>query len=156
MLIEEVKKQIIEGMKAKDELKVSTLKMLSSALHNAEIDKRGELTHEEEVKIVQSEAKKRKDAIEALKQAQGKQTTSDPESLKLKLEKEEAELVMLSAYLPTQLTSLDIAKFVDEAITQTGAKGISDMGQVMGAVMKELSGKADGQEVSRIVKEKLS
>ena len=67
MILDTVNKQIAEAMKAKDEIRLSTLKLLLSALHNAKIDKRGDLTEEEELEIVRREAKKRKDAVEAYK-----------------------------------------------------------------------------------------
>lgn len=146
MITDNIKKQIIEAMKAKDEIRLSTLKLLSSALHNAEIDKRGDLTEEEELEVVRREAKKRKDAIEAYEKAGATE----------RAEREKEELVILQKYLPQELSDEEIGKIVDEAISATGAENIKDMGKVIGFVMGKAKGKADGKKVSELVRLKLS
>ncbi|MGB6838962.1 MAG: GatB/YqeY domain-containing protein [Microgenomates group bacterium] len=146
MITDNIKKQIIEAMKAKDEIRLSTLKLLSSALHNAEIDKRGDLTEEEELEVVRREAKKRKDAIEAYEKAGATE----------RAEREKKELVILQKYLPQELSDEEIEKIVDEAISATGAENIKDMGKVIGFVMGKAKGKADGKKVSELVRLKLS
>jgi hypothetical protein len=145
MIADIVKKQIIEAMKAKDRVKLSTLKMLSSALHNAEIDKRGDLTKEEELVIVRREAKKRKDAIEAYQKA-------DRVDL---AEKEKEELKILQEFLPKELTDEELGKLVDDSIKEVDAKSMADMGKVMGKVMAKVAGRADGKRVSDMVRKKL-
>jgi uncharacterized protein YqeY len=146
MIKDSIKKQIIEAMKAKDEIKLSTLKLLSSALHNAEIDKQRDLTEDEEIEVVKREAKKRKDAIEAYEKA----------SADDRAEKEKKELAILQEYLPEEMSDSDLEKIVDEVISETKASTMQDMGKVIGAVMGKVKGQADGKKVSEMVRSKLS
>lgn len=146
MITDSIKKQIIETMKAKEEIKLSTLKLLSSALHNAEIEKQKDLTEEEELEIVRREAKKRKDAIEAYEKA-GANDRAD---------KEKKELEILQEYLPKEMDDADLEKIVDDAISATKASEMKDMGKVIGFVMGKVKGKADGKRVSEMVRSKLS
>lgn len=146
MIVDTINQKIQDAMKKGDELRATTLRLLSSELHNAKIDKRGDLTEEEELSIVQKEAKKRKDAIEAYEKAGAEE----------KAKREEEELSVLEEFLPEQLSDEELDKIVDEAIEATGAKGMSDMSNVIGDVMGKVKGKADGKRVSEIVKSKLS
>lgn len=146
MIRDTINKEIQESMKAHDEIRLSTLKMLSSALNYEFIAKQHELTSDEEIVVVQREAKKRKDAIEAYEKANALD----------RAEKEKKELEILTEYLPKQLTGEELEKIVDGVITETGASGISDMGRVIGGVMGKVKGAADGKAVSEIVKSKLS
>jgi len=145
MILDTINKQIVEAMKAKDEIRLSTLKLLLSALHNAKIDKRGDLTKEEELEIVRREAKKRKDAIEAYK----KVGATD------RAEKEEKELTILQEFLPKELPDEEVSKLVDEAITTTSASSMQDMGKVIGVVMAKAKGRADGKKVAEMARKKL-
>lgn len=155
MISESVKKGIIEAMKAKDEVRLSTLKLLSSELHNALIAKQRDLTEEEELEIVRREAKKRKDAVEALRQAQGKLTSGQINiNERIKIEKKELEI--LQEFLPEELAEEELLKIVEGVITDTGAKSLSDMGRVIGLVMTKTKGRAEGRKVSELVKSKLS
>jgi len=140
-----INKQIVEAMKAKDEIRLSTLKLLSSALHNAKIDKRGDLTKEEELTVVRREAKKRKDAIEAYKKVGADK----------RAEREEKELLVLQEFLPEEFSDEEILKLVDEAVVATGASGSQDMGKVMGRVMAKAKGRVDGERVAEMVRRKL-
>lgn len=147
MLVDNIKKQILEAMKAKDAIRLSTLKMLSAALTNAEIDKkREELTAEEELKVVQAEAKKRKDAIELYNKGGAED----------KAKKEQEELEILQEYLPKELSDEELDVIVGDSIKQSGAKTIADLGKVMGIVMGRVQGRADGGRVSTLVRQKLS
>ena len=146
MITDTIKKQIIDAMKSKDELRVSTLKLLSSALHNEVIKKQADLTNEEEIEIVRKEAKKRKDAIEIYEQAGAKD----------RADKEKKELEILREFLPADLSEEILARMVDEAIKETGASSVADIGKVIGAVMKKAEGQADGKTVSELVKRKFS
>jgi uncharacterized protein YqeY len=146
MISDNIKKQIKEAMKAKDVVRLSTLKMLSAALTNAEIEKKREkLTKEEEIKVVQSEAKKRKDAIELYV----KGAAVD------KAEKEKKELEVLQEFLPKQMSDDELTKIVDKAIKEMNAQSTADLGKVMGAVMGKTKGIADGKRVSEMVRERL-
>ena len=125
---------------AKD--KVSTLRMLSAALKNKQIDKRRPLTEEEVVETVRSLIKQRKDSIEQFGKG-GRQDLVD---------KETAEVMVLEVYLPQQLSREEVARMVRDAITRTGAQGAKDMGKVMKELISQVGGRADGKLVSELVK----
>lgn len=147
MISDTIRDQITKAMKDRDEVRVSTLKLLSAALTNAEIDKKREkLTEEEELDIVRYEAKKRKDAIEAYEKARYKE--------KVKREKEELEI--LQDYLPKELSDEKLEIIVTDSIEQSSAETMQDFGKVMGLAMGKTKGRADGNRVSAIVKKKLS
>lgn len=147
MIKNTLQKRINEAMKAKDDVKVMTLRMLSAAITNAEIEKnREDLTEEEEMAVVKREAKKRKDAIEAYGKAGALE----------RAKKEEKELAILSEFLPEEMSDQDLKKIVEETVDEMNASSMADMGKVMGVVMKKIKGEADGNRVSALVKEKLS
>lgn len=131
-------------MKAHDDVRVSTLKLLSTEIHNYQIDHK-EMTEDEELSVVKKEAKKRKDAIEAYIKA-GLQDRAD---------KEASELKILQEFLPEALTDQELQQFVDEAMAETGATDIKQMGMVISKVMEKSKGNADGARVAQIVKQKL-
>jgi len=132
-------------MKARDEVKVSTLRFLISAIHNAKIDKGQDLTDEDIVGVIQKQIKQRKESIEGFEQG-GRADL---------VEKEKKELAILQEYLPEQLTDAEIKYLVEKTIKETSASTPSDMGKVMGKLSQELKGKADMSEVSSIVRQKL-
>lgn len=146
MIADNIQKLITDAMKARNEIELSTYRMLSSALNYEKIAKQHELSEEEELGVVRSEAKKRKDAIEAYEKAG--QTD--------RAEKEKKELSYLEAFLPAQMSDSDLEKLVDEAIATSGANSVSDMGRVIGMVMAKAKGLADGSRVSGMVKARLS
>lgn len=145
-MLKDLDSQIKTAMKAKDALRVSTFRMLKSALHNAKIEKGADLTEQEEVKIAKKEAKKRKDSIEAYKKA-GREELA---------QKEQKELEILQEFLPKQMSAEEMEKVIVDAIDQTGAEGPRDMGKVIAYVMKNVGDKVDGSTVSKITKAKLS
>jgi len=134
-------------MFAKDELKTSTLRLLLSSLKNFEIEKglNYEATDDDVLTIVSREIKKRKEAIDSYKSANRQDAA----------EKEEKELKILEEYQPEQMGEEEVRKLVEEAVSQTNASTMQDMGKVMGVLMPKVKGKADGSLVSRIVKERL-
>lgn len=146
MIADSITKQIGQAMKAHDEIRLSTLRLLSSALNYEFIAKQHELNEEEELTDVKHEAKKRKDAIEAYEKA-GAQDRAD---------KEKQELKILEEFLPAQMSDEELGEIVAEAVTQTGAKTPADIGKVMGVAMKKVAGRADGGRVSALVKAKLT
>lgn len=134
------------ALKDKDQLAVSTLRMLKSALHNKEIEKKGEqLTPQEVVKVVSKQIKQREESI-----AQFKQGGRDELA-----EKESKEMELLKRYLPQQLSEKEVSQAVAKIIQQLGAKDRSELGKVMKAAMSELGGTADGKLVSSIVSAQL-
>jgi uncharacterized protein YqeY len=137
---------IVTAMKAKDQTRLTALRMLKTALTNKGIEKGRALESAEELQVVSMLVKQRKDAIEQFTKG-GRQDLAD---------KEQAEIVVLNGYLPAAASDDDIAAAVTAAITETGASSAKEMGRVMKAVMATLSGKTvDGKKVSEAVKAKL-
>ncbi len=146
-ILEQLDIDFNQALKKRDELVVLTLRQLKSALVNAEIaKKRQKLTDEEIIKVLKSEVKKRREAIELYRKG-GRNDLAD---------KEEKEIEIVSKYLPAELGAEEVRKKVKEVIAQVGAGGPTDFGKVMGMVMKEFKGQADGTLVNQIVKEELT
>jgi len=147
-LKEKLVADMTQAMKDKNANKLSTLRMAKAALMNEE-NKRGAgttLTDDEVTKVLQSLVKQRKDSIAQYESA-GRAELA---------EKEQAELTVLEEYLPQAASAEEIASAVDEAISETGASSMKDMGTVMKATLTRLAGKnADGKLVSETVKAKL-
>ena len=134
------------AMKAKDAGRVSTLRMVKSTLMNRQIEKGGELTDEEITKAMQSLVKQRKDSIDQYKSA-GRDELA---------EKEASEITVIEEYLPQAASAEEIEQAVSQAIAETGAFSMKEMGAVMKAALAKLQGKtADGKLVSETVKAKL-
>lgn len=144
-----ITQQIAEALKAKDEIRLSTYRLLSSALNYEFIAKQHKLSEEEELVVVKHEAKKRKDAIEAYEKVQDRVQVQD------RIEKEKKELAILQEFLPPEMSDEELNQLVSESINQLGAKNIADMGKVIGVVMAKTNGQADGGRVAEIVKSKL-
>ncbi|MCH8957439.1 GatB/YqeY domain-containing protein [candidate division KSB1 bacterium] len=134
------------AMKAKEKIKVETIRMVRAQLKDFQIAKGDELTEEDEISVLINAAKKRKEALELYEK-------SDRQDL---IEQEKQELEIISAYLPAQLSKEEVEKVVLKVIEEVGASSPQDLGKVMGATMKDLKGKADGKMVQEIVREKLS
>ena len=134
------------AMKAKDKDKVGTIRMLTAAIKQVEVDERRELADADVLSIVSKMIKQRKDAAEQFQQAD-RQDLAD---------KELAEIEILKQYLPAQLSTEEINAVVKQVIADTGASGMQDMGRVMGAVKAKVAGQADMGEVSQIVKANLT
>ena len=145
-----LKEQITEDMKAamraKDSERLGTIRLLTAAMKQKEVDERVELDDAMVVGIVDKLIKQRKDSIEAFVKA-------DRHDL---ADKEKAELAVLQVYLPARLSADEIAAEVKAIVTELGATGPSDMGKVMGAVKSRLAGKADMALVSAAVKASLT
>lgn len=143
MLFETLQKDLITAMKARDQETVATVRFLLAAIKKFEIDaypptSDKKLTEEDVVKILQKQVKTHKESIEAFKKGGRNDLVS----------KEEKELAILEKYLPAQMTDAEITQIVEKVKQQ----GVSNFGQAMGAVMKEVAGRADGGRVSGIVK----
>jgi len=142
-LKEKLKADLVVAMKAKDAERVSTIRLLTSAIKNKEIDSRKELDDEGVLAVLSTAVKQRRDSIEQFEKA-GRTDLSD---------KEKAELEIIQAYMPQELGRDEIAAFVKEAVSETGASGAKDMGKVMKALMPKVKGRADGKLVNELVKE---
>lgn len=140
----DIEARFIEAMKAKDADKVSTYRMLRSALKNAEIDAQTkELTDDQVLEVVGREAKKLKDARADFEKAGRSDLVA----------KTDAELAILAGFLPAQLSEDDVRKAVADKAAALGLSGEASYGRLMGEVMKDLKGKADGGTVGKAVKE---
>lgn len=160
MITKVINKQIAQAMKVKDEVRLSTLRLLSSALHNAKIDKRGELTEEEELVVVKKEAKRRIDAIDAYEKVLRQASTKGGQAgltkkIEGRIKTEKKELAILKEYLPEEMEESELVNLVNQAIKETGAKEMKDIGKVIGMVMQKAGGRADGGRVAAMVKSKL-
>jgi uncharacterized protein len=146
-ILEQVQQDMTAAMKARETATLSTLRMLKAALMEAKTKKAKDaaLTRDEEIEVLQRYAKKRRETIEELKKI-GRTDL---------VESEEREIVVTQRYLPQMLSDDEVRAAVLEAVTRTGAAGPKDMGKVMGAVMAQLKGRAEGGTVSRLVKETL-
>ena len=137
-----------EAMKSKNQMALTALRAIKSAilLHKTQKSSVGELSHEDELKILQKLVKQRKDSAD-IYNGQGRNDLADPEL-------KEAELIQ--QFLPKALSEDEVKEVIKSIIDETGAEGMKDMGKVMGMSTKKLMGKADGKMISTIVKEFLS
>ncbi len=133
------------AMKARKAQRLSAIRLLLAAIKQREVDERKDLSDAEVASVIEKMIKQRRDSI-AQFQAAGRKDLVDNETF---------ELNLLLGYLPKQLTEAEIAEEVAAAIAQTGAKGVPDMGKVMGVLKGKLSGRADMSRVSALVKTKL-
>ena len=145
-LQQKVMEQMKTAMKAKDTVALESLRAIKSALLLAQTSGEGDLSEEDEVKLVQKLVKQRKDSA-AIFTEQGRTDLAEPEL---------AQVKEIEQFLPEQLTEEEIEKVVIQTIDATGASGMKDMGKVMGLVSKELAGQADGKTISSIVKRRLA
>jgi len=134
------------AMKAKETQRLSAVRLLLAAVKQREVDERKELSDAEIVSVIEKMIKQRRDSISQFQAANRRDL----------VEGETFELNLLSGYLPKQLTDAEIAEEVSAAIAQTGAKGVPDMGKVMGVLKGKLAGRADLGKVSALVKAKLA
>jgi hypothetical protein len=146
-LKERIISDMTAAMKSRDAARTSTLRMVKAAVMNREIEKGGELTDEEMRGALQSLVKQRRDSVEQYEKG-GRPELAD---------KERAEIEVIEAYLPQAASSEEIEEAVNQAISETGATSIRDMGKVMKAAQARLAERsADGRVVSEIVKAKLN
>lgn len=134
-------------MRSKDSLRLSVLRMMKAAVKNKEIDKMKTLDEGEVLAVLNTLVKQRKDSVEQFRKG-GREELA---------QKEEAEIKIIEEYLPAAASEEDIRRAIEEAVQETGAASIKDMGKVMKAARERLAGKSvDGGRVSQLVKEKLS
>ena len=161
MIKDKIKEDLKKAMQEKDALKLSVLRMVSSYVFNREkdnraklnkageeeskLDEKSKLTEEEVLEVISSEVKKRKDSIDQYEKG-GRSDLA---------ENEKKELEILMNYMPEQMSEDEIRKIVKEKIEGLGISGPQETGKLMGAVMPQFKGKADGNAVSKIVQEEL-
>ena len=141
-LVEEMK----HAMKSNDKLRLSTIRMIRSAVKNKEIEQRSQLTDESMTKVIQGLVKKGEESVEQFR-AGGRMDL---------VEKEEKEIEILKSFLPEPISREEILKAIDQSIEETQASSLKDLGKVMKSVIPKLGGKADGKLINQLVKERLS
>jgi uncharacterized protein len=146
-LQERIQSDIADAMRSKDALRLSVLRMMKSAVKNKEVEKMKSLDEAEVISVFNSLVKQRKDSIEQFRKG-GREELA---------QKEESEIQIIQGYLPASANDEDIRRAIEDAVQETGAASIKDMGKVMKAALARLAGKtADGAQVSQMVKERLA
>ena len=149
-LKERIGEDIKSAMKAKDKIRLETVRGIKKAILEKEIALRPKgqdsLTQEQEIELLAQQAKQRRDSIEQFQKA-GREDLA---------QKEKQELAILETYLPEQIDDAQLESIIEEIITSVGATSAKDLGKVMGAAIKQLKGQADGQKIQALVKSKLS
>ncbi len=133
------------AIKSSDKLKTSVLRMVKAAIKNRQVEKTGELSEEEIISVLVTLSKQRRESIDLFLKG-GREDLAD---------KETQELSILQSYLPSQLTPEEIDRLIIEAIQESSAEGVKDMGKVMRLLMPRVKGAADGKAVNQRVKELL-
>ena len=145
-LKDELKKSLVEAAKAREQLRLDTIRSVQSAVRYKEIDKKGELTDAEILAVIGTLCKQHRDSIEQFQKG-GRADLA---------EKETKELNILKKYLPAEMDEATLRNFVSESIKESQATSIKDMGKVMKVVMEKVQGRADNKTVSELVKDVLS
>ena len=155
MLLDQIQTDLKNAQLARDETKVSTLRLLLSEIKNGEIAKGGPLSEGDMISVIQREVKRRKEAAAGFR-AGGREESAV---------KEEQEARVLETYLPAQISTEELTKLVEDTISEacqlalvngSAKPSLQDMGKIIGLVMGKVKGRADGSQVSSIVKERLS
>ncbi len=141
-LIEEMK----QAMRSNEKLRLSTIRMIRSAVKNKEIELRKQLGDEEIFKVIQGMVRKGEESLEQF-EAGGRMDL---------VEKERSEIEILKSFLPQPISQEEILRIINESIEETHASSLKDLGKVMKSVMPKLEGKADGKLINQLVKERLS
>lgn len=149
-LKEQIGEDIKTAMKAKDKIRLQTVRGIKKAILEKEVELRPKgqdsLTPEQEIELLTQQAKQRRDSIEQFTNA-GRVDLADKES---------QELAIIETYLPEQVSDEELEATVDQIIAEFGATTLKDLGKVMGTAIKQLKGKADGKKIQALVKSKLS
>jgi uncharacterized protein len=145
-LIDEIEEQLKAAMRERDDGRRDALRLILASLRGAEKELQRPLSDDEELTVLQRERKKRVEAAEAFRGAERDEQA----------EKEEAELAVLEEFMPEPLSEEEIEEIVDDVIAEVGATSMRDMRRVMADVMPQVAGRADGSEVSQLVREKLA
>jgi uncharacterized protein len=146
-LQEKIQSHLSDAMRSKDQLRLSVLRMMKTAVKNKEVEKMKPLEEAEVIAVLNTLVKQRKDSVEQFRKGSREELA----------QKEEAEIKIIEEYLPAAASDDEIRRAVEEAVQETGAASMKDMGKVMKATMSRLAGKTvDGSRVSQFVKEKLT
>jgi len=144
-MVEKLEKDMIEAMKAKDMFRLTVIRMVKGALKQEQIDHKKEINDELLIDVVNKQIKMRKDSITEFEKGNRQDL----------VDKTQAEIDILLAYLPEQLSTEEVEKIINEIFEEVKPEGMKDMGKVMGLAQGKLKGKADMKEVSTIIRNKL-
>jgi len=148
-LKEQIGEDIKTAMKAKDKIRLQTVRSIKKAILDKEVELRPQgqdsLTPEQEIELLSQQAKQRRDSIDQFQNA-GREDLAAKES---------QELSIIETYLPEQVSDAEVETIIDQIIADSGAASLKDLGKVMGPAMKQLKGKADGKKIQALVKSKL-
>ncbi len=145
-LIARIEQEVKDAMRARDAERTGVLRLTLASLRAAEKDLGRPLKEEEELQVLQRERKRRVEAAEAFRSAGREEAAAA----------EERELAVVEEFMPEPLSEDELEEIVDEAIAETGATSLRDLGRVMADVMPQVAGRADGSIVSQLVREKLA
>ena len=145
MLRETLDSDLKQAMRNKEALKRTVLRTMLSEIRNAEINSQATLDDEGIISVLTKQVQQRKDSVEAYEAANRQDL----------VEKETAEINIISVYLPEQLPQEEVEQIIEDVISQSGSSSLDDMGKVMGLVMPQVRGRADGKIVNAIVTKKL-
>ena len=145
-LIARIEDELKQAMRARDQERTDTLRMTLSSLRSAEKELQRPLKEDEELQVLQRERKRRTEAAEAFRAGDRAE----------KADTEERELAVIEEFMPEPMSEEDIELIIDDAIAETGATSLRDLGRVMADVMPQVAGRADGSSVSQLVREKLA
>ena len=145
-LVDKIQKDMYKAMKEKEKERINALRNIIGKLKYRHIDKGDKLTEQEEIKVIQSLAKQRRESIEMYKQG-GRNDL---------VETETKELSIIEEYLPQAMSEEEVRRLVRETVKETGAESMSDLGKVMPLVMKKGAGKVDGKLAQEVLRELLS
>ncbi|ACH66570.1 GatB/YqeY domain-containing protein [Aliivibrio fischeri] len=145
-LIEQLKEEQKLAMKAKDKLRLGTIRLALSEIKQREVDGQTTLSDDEIIAVLTKMVKQRRDSVSQF-------TAAGRDDL---AEKESAEITVLEDFMPQALTDEEVAELLDKAIAESGAAGMQDMGKVMGVLKPQIQGRADMGKVSQLVKSKLA
>ena len=145
-LIARMEEELRQAMLEKDASRRDALRLILSSLRSAEKELQRPLSDDEELQVLQRERKRRQEAAEAFRSGGREEQAAA----------EEAELAVLEEFMPAPLSEDELEEIIDDAIAEVGATSLRDLGRVMADVMPQVAGRADGSQVSQLVKEKLA
>lgn len=141
----QISNDVKDAMRSKDKDRLAALRLILAAFKQKEVDERIELSDEQSISVLNKMAKQHRDSIEQFGQA-------NRDDL---IKKEQLELDIIESYMPEKLSEEEVSLLIDEAISETGANSVKDMGKVIGLLKEKLQGQADMGEVSRLIRGKL-
>jgi uncharacterized protein len=145
-LIERIEGELTSAMRAREQERTDTLRLVLASLRAAEKEVQRPLKEDEELHVLQRERKRRNEAAEAFRAGEREEQAA----------KEERELAIIEEFMPEPVDEAELERIIDDAIAETGATSLRDLGRVMADVMPQVAGRADGSTVSQLVREKLA